>query len=205
MIISCYGVHWAPGDVPFLVQALSSQNLISPNLPSPFMTNIVPRRQRCPHQIDLSTTAPAPDWLSDPLAKALLPIPRGPGETAKAILDPDRRYERLITQLQRLSSPTETLVRTLWWRLIGDLRGVYAVSNLSPLIWIGVEWQHTEEAVKHVREAEAAMRHVLFVAPQKVPLFAGVEWIETQLGDVSNEPLEAIGAGVLRQHMENGR
>jgi hypothetical protein len=204
MIISCYGVHWAPGDIPFLVQALGSQNLISPDLESPFTTNIWPRRQRCPHQIDLTITAEA-DWIADPLAQALLPVPRLPGEKAKAIVDPDRRLERLLMQLQRMSTPTEPLLRPIYWRLAREMRGLYAVSNLSPLIWFGAELQHTNEVMKHILEAEGASRHILIVCQTELPVYMGVDWIKTELTDVGSEPLEAIGAGVLRKNMEAGR
>ncbi|MGH6955628.1 MAG: hypothetical protein ACREEW_03065 [Caulobacteraceae bacterium] len=203
MIVSCFGVHWAAGDIPFLLQAIRTQNLISPELESPFITNIRPRRQRCPHQIDLDIAAPAPEWLSDPLAQAFLPVPRHPGELAKGIVDPTRKLERTMVALQRLSTPTETLVRPIWFRTITEMRGVYAVSNLSPLIWIGIEWAHAQEALRHVLEAEAFQRHILLVGNQQMPI-PGVEWIETELGDVSDEPLEAIGAGVVQRYMENG-
>lgn len=203
MIVSSYGLHWAPGDVPFLVQPLGSQNLISPSLECPFVPHIRPKRLRCPHNIDLSTTAEA-DWISDPLAAAFLPIPRQPGEPAKAILDPDGKLEPLLAQLSRLCSATEPLMRPLWWRTPNESLALYTVTNITPLVWTGAELRVGRDALRHEQLGRAGNRRVLLVCRERLPLFDGWEWITSDLNDIRMEPLEAIGAGALRRYMVEG-
>lgn len=201
MIVSHYGLHWAPGGVAFLVQPLSSQNLISPDLASPFVPHIRPKRLRCPHQINLADYTEAPAWIEDPLAEIFLPVPRNPGEKAKIILDRDQRVESMLYQLSRLSSACEAITRPIWWRVPRETQALYTVSNLSPLVWMAGTQQFAAYAARHIELGQSFGRRVLIVARERMGLVDDCEWIETGLGDISGEPLEAIGAGVLRKIM----
>ena len=204
MIVSHYGLHWAPGGVAFLVQPLGSQNLISPELACPFVPHIRPKRLRCPHQINLADHCAAPAWLEDPLAQAFLPTPRAVGEKAKVILDPANRIEGMLVQLSRLSSACEPITRPLWWRTPNETQALYTVTNLTPLVWIAGTQQFARYAARHIELGQAFGRRVLIVARERMGLVDDCEWIETSLGDVSGEPLEAIGSGVLRSIMNHG-
>lgn len=201
MIVSRYGVHWAPGSVAFLLQPLGSQNLISPDLQSPFTPHIRPKRLRCPHQINLADHSPAPAWIEDPLAQVFLPTPREPGERAKVILDPENRVEAMLLQLSRLSSACEPITRPLWWRTPNETQALYGVTNLSPLVWIAGTQQFCRYAARHIELGQGFGRRVLIVARERMGLVDDCDWIETRLGDISGEPLEAIGSGILRDYM----
>lgn len=201
MIVTRYGLHWAPGGIAFLVQPQGSQNLISPKLESPFVPHIRPKRLRCPHNFDLTTFVDAPDWINDPLAHAFLPTPKRVGEKARVFHDPDGRYEKLLQDLQRLSSPVEPLARPIWYRPPNESMSRYAVTNLTPMVWTSTEMVHCKHAIHHIGAGEAMQRRVLIVTKELLPIYDG-EWIKTELTDISGEPLEAIGAGLIRKEMD---
>lgn len=203
MIVTHYGLHWAPGDIGFLHQQGVAQNLVSPALYSPFDVKTRPRTMICPHNIDLNTHTPVPDWVQDPLADIMLPKPYVAGEKVKIILDPDRKLEGLIRDLCRLcSAPWISL--PIWAREPYSLSALYKVTNLTPMVLMSVEPAHGRAAISHLHLAQVHSRRCLIVARGDLPLFDNVEWIKTELGDVSSEPLEAIGAGVLRKVMSDG-
>ena len=205
MIISSFGLHTASG-VPFLVQGGEAQNLISPDLRSPFQLHITPKRARCPHQINLSSYVDPPEWVHDPLAAAFLPTPAEPGEKVKLIFDPDQLIEGLLVHLQRLSSPTGALVRPIWGRVPKELRYAYQLTNITPLVFIGACLADTRTVTEHMNYAATYQRRVVVFARERIPLFAKqVDLVETDLTPaIGRDPLEAIGSGALRRIMDAG-
>jgi hypothetical protein len=201
MIVYQYGLHFAQGDVGFLLQGAGETNIISPQLRSPFILRTHPARVNCPHAIDLENVVDAPDWISDPLASCFLPQLRQPGEKAKAIWDREGKYEPIAHQLVRLSSPTQSILHPIWWRTVKETKVEYGASNLSPLIWIAPDMRHAREAQLHIQYAEAYNRRVLFICRERLPLFDDIEWINSDLSEIPSGPLEAIGAGVVRKQM----
>jgi hypothetical protein len=207
VLVSRYGLHWARGDIPFLVQPSGATNLISPDLPCPFVPQIQPRRQRCPHNVDIHKTVEPGGWIEDPLAAVFLPIPRPRDEKVLVLHDPDRRLAEVIQELSRLASPTESIIHPVWWKKIRDQQGLFGVTNLSPIVWIGVDRHYGRQCQELIMMAQATDRRMLIVTTDRVPLFDGVTHITSELtwADVSNQPLEAYGAWSLRQHMEHAR
>lgn len=204
MIINQYGLHWASGEIAFLVQQSGTTNMISPELGSPFKLK-VKKTAVCPHQIDINQYVPLPEWTSDPLVDALAPRNKRRGEKHKVILDPTGDITLIVQDLTRLNSPTQSLLMPIWFRMLDGIRHTYAISNLSPMILISVGMAHMPELHRHVHLAEAFDRRLLIVARERLPLFQNFEWITTKLTDVRNEPLEAIGSAWLRKEMSNGR
>ena len=197
MIVSRFGLHTA-GGIPFLLQKNGFQNLISPELRAPFEAMIKPRNALCQHEINLSSTTPAPDWIDEPLAQVFHPVP---GSFVKIIVDPDGTLGPKLETLARLSSPTETLIRPIWWRQAMKLAPLYQLTNIGPLVWTAATVGRTREIERHVELAAANGRRVLIVAESRIPIFQGVEWIEPFDFPI-DAPFEAIGAGLLRRHME---
>ena len=76
MIVNRYGLHVAPGNIPFLIQQNRAVNLISPDLRSPFELHIRPKGCGCPHNIDLMQETELPDWIDHPLVQRPQPGPR---------------------------------------------------------------------------------------------------------------------------------
>lgn len=200
MIVTRYGVHWAPGGIPFLIQSSGTQNLISRQLESPFSLNLTPRRTPSPHEIDLSNAAPRPAWMDDPLAEVFAPTPRQPGERAKLIIN-DGSLDQQLRLLTRLCSPTGIMLRPLWWFNPQTQGQLYGLTNITPLVYLAGPGANTKDIFRHLEMAEAFERRLLITTPTRLPIFDG-DWIETNLPDLSNEPLEAIGAGLLKEHMQ---
>lgn len=197
MIVSRFGLHTA-GGIPFLLQKHGFQNLISPELRAPFDVQIKPRNALCQHAINLSQTVEAPDWVWQPLARVFHPTP---GFSAKIVIDPDGTLGPRLEALARLASPTETLIRPIWWRQAMKLAPLYQLTNLGPLVWTAATVGRTHEIERHVELAAANGRRVLIVAESHIPIFQGVEWIEP-FDFPTDAPFEAIGAGLLRRHMQ---
>lgn len=200
MIIDRFGLHVAPGDIAFLVQPRGTVNLISPQLYSPFQLQIRPRTLRCPHDIDLNQQVDLPDWVDHPLARIFHPTPRQPGEKAGLLHDPNGEALPLIERLCRLSSPTHSLINAIWWAKASARRQQYGVTNLGPLVWTAVEMNHVRQAEAHIAQAEATGRRILLVARQQLPIFHVVERLEP-FDLPHGEPMEAIGATLLRRYM----
>lgn len=201
MIVSRFGLHVA-GGIPFLLQKAGTQNLISPHLHAPFEPQIRPRNARCQHNINLANTADAPSWVNEPLAQVFWPVPRREGTTAKLIVDADGSLGPSLEALARLSSPTEVPIRPIWWRKAQQLAPLYELTNLGPLVWLAANMSRTHEIERHVELAAASGRRILIVCESRVPIFQGVDWVEPFHIDMG-APFEQIGAGLLRQHMED--
>lgn len=202
MIISQYGLHWAQGDIAFLVQAKGAVNLISDNLASPFTVNTVPRRAKCPHLIDLDAVVDPPAWASHPAAAYFMPVPRTSGEKPRLLHDPEGRHEAQLKALVRLCSPIIPVTRPTWFGAGMNKEEPYRVTNLGPLIWVGAETGQTPVLRRQMGLGLAYNRRVVFVSVERIPLFGEVEALNLDdLPDLSQEPMEAIGAGVLRKFM----
>ena len=196
MNVKRYGLHWAPGDIAFLVQAGGGVNVFSSDLPSPFS---IANRIRCPHAIDLDAVVEPPAWVDHPTAAYFMPTPRRPGEKPRLLYDPDGTYEAQINALKRLSSPTITTHWPIW----APTRAVWNTTNLGPLVWGGVEIQHTRAVWQQIDLGNTHNRRLVFISRNRIPLLGLAEPLVMEgLPDLSLEPMEAIGAGQLRLHME---
>jgi hypothetical protein len=202
MIVSRYGLHIASGDIPFLVQPSGSTNLISPDLRCPFEPQVVPRRSRCPHAINLADgiDVTIPSWVDEPLAQMFLPTPCRHNAPALLLYDPNGDALQLIRSLERLVSPVEPHTRPIWWKTPKDLRYLYGLTNLGPMVWTSTEMRYTQDADKHIDLGRAFERKVLLVATERMPLFTNIAPVST-FTLPPDEPLEAIGAACLRRYM----
>lgn len=200
MIVSRYGLHVAEG-IPFLLQRSAAINLISPDLPCPFEPHIRPRNERCPHNFTLSQVDPRPTWADEPLARAMSPTP---GHSAVWVYDPDDLVGPTVAALRRLSNPTYDNTQAVWMKEPEWARKLYEVTNLGPLVFTSAEVQYTRQVHKHIAFARAARRRLVIIAREQMPLFRGdgIERIEAFDLDLS-QPFERIGAGLLRQYMQD--
>ena len=196
MRVDHFGVHWAPGGIPFLLQGSGAQNLISRDLQAPFEVRVRPRTLSCPHEIDLQLEAEA-EWVSDPLAQAMMPLP---GHRVFVLHDVERKWDRTLQHLQRLSSATTALMRPVWWRSPQDATPIYALTNITPIVFFGVTVNQVMDLNRNLDLARTFNRTILISTQTRLPLL-GAQWIETNLGDVSQEPLEALGATALREYL----
>lgn len=194
MIVGRYGIHVAPGPIPFLLQRSSAFNLVSTQLRSPFEPHIRPRNTRCPHDFDLTQTDDS--WVpSSDFEKAFLPYGKG----AVWIHDPTGVYKPTVRQLIRLSNPTQDVDHVVWLKGPEWMRPIYQVSNLGVIVVTGAEVTHTDAVQKHIAFAEASDRRLVIVSKERLPLF-DIPRVEPH--DVEERPYEQLGAGLIRRYME---
>jgi hypothetical protein len=206
MIVGRYGIHIAPGNIPFLLQPDGAQNLISPELRFPFQPHIRPKTLRCPHGINLDAGVGVeiPAWTDEPFIRAFLPIPRQEADRALLVHDPEGGLTRAAETLTRLSSATGWIVKPAWMQRPDEMRHVYGVTNLSPMVFTSAEINHTKAIDWHVQIAAATQRQLVVLCKERVPIFGhAVEWIQAPTELPLDEPLEAIGAAALRRWMMN--
>lgn len=199
MIVNRFGLHVAPGNIPFLVQQHRAVNLISPDLRSPFELHIRPRGCACPHNIDLMVEADLPDWIDDPLVRRFLPIPRPSGERPVWVYDPDNKHDAKLDALCRLSTPVTGVKLPLWWRATNRDTYPHHRTNLGPIVWTGATMRQTPFVEKQTQLALAHDRRAIFVGQERLP----VDLDRVEMPDIDlSLPFEAIGATALRRHME---
>lgn len=198
MIVGRYGIHVAEG-IPFLLQRSAAINLISPALKCPFEPHIRPKNERCPHNFDLGQTAPRPDWMDHPLAAGCSPTP---GYSAVWVYDPDDKMKPTIQALRRMSNPTFDHTLSIWMQDARAFNAAYAVTNVGPMIFTSVEVNHTRSVHNHLNFARSHNRKLVVVARERLPLFNEIQRVEPLILDL-DQPFERIGAGLLRQHMED--
>lgn len=202
MIVSNYGLHNGGGIWFLHQQGKHVQNLISPNLPSPFEVRVQPRLAQCPHAINLSQTLDdLPSWLDEPLAQVMVPLPRRDADTAKLMHDPDGSLTARVAALCRLSTPTYSLLKPIWWQAPRARTELYRVSNLAPVVLTGARISDTANIEAHIEMARIYGRRLLILCQDRVPVFDFIEWINPF--DVPEDaPFEAIGATAVRRFME---
>lgn len=195
MIITNYGLHEAPGGINFLLQPSGPQNLVVANLEPPFTVTKGMGRPYCLHNVNLGRSEPAPDWIDDPLVQIFLPLP---GAGTFVLRNSDQRYDDLLRQLVRLSGSTVEMLRPIDSRL--PCRKIYAATNLGPVVWLAYDMSHASKAEQLSYLAKVYDRRVLFVSQGPFPFFGATE-VSSPLRDLSDYDLEAIGSGVLKEHM----
>lgn len=195
MIASRFGIHVA-GGIPFLLQKNNTQNLISPELYSPFTMQIKPRNAACPHNIDLTQAVDdIPDWVDHPFVKLFWPTRGTAG--AKLIMNPDLA---LLARLSRLTSPGETIERPIWWKSANRTSTFYTLTDIGPTIWTAADVHQTPEIERHIEAGLVYQRQVIIACTGRVPVFTNVEWVEP-CEVPTDAPFEQIGAAILRRHM----
>lgn len=204
--ISRYGLHWAAG-IPFLMQqvAYGPTNLIDRSLSPPFRID-AHRSRICPHGIDLDFHVETPAWVrDDPLARAFWPTPKGASERVLVVVGD---HDRLVHELTRICSPVQPMSRPVWFKSATAMRPVYEATNLSPIVVTGAKLDDVPSCIQHLDLANAFQRRLVIIARERIPLFgAEFDYVETDLSldRISSEPLEQIGSGLLREHMERGQ
>lgn len=205
--VECFGLHWID-NIAWLVQ-------------SDEVVNFVGLRQKiriknpggeCPHQIP--TEAEDPDqksWksflnlASDPLVRAMLPIPHPPGSRTFFLQDGPRVSSELLLGLARLSSPVSLPVKPMWMLRKAIIRRELEATNLQPLIVTGITSHHRAMMEMLVEYAQYTPRTTILVGASEVVVPPSVERIETKLdqgvcAEIEQLPMEVIGALIIRRH-----
>lgn len=196
-----YGLHWIEGDIALLVQQGKVDHVLG--IPMHYDVTVkIPRQGlHCPHDIQLSDTSghPLPD---DPLARAMLPVPKEFGQPALFIEDTNEN-KRLVRELLRLSSTKTSEMRPIWMGNPTLVASQLRLTNLSPLILFGYKPEHLWATRKIIEASFYAPRQLIMLGPRDMVLQEEVlrHTARFNLQDLEGLPLEHIGAEHLKQHM----
>lgn len=201
-----YGLFW-DGPVAWLLQGRGGNNFVGLKAQCPFRSP----GGMCNHLIPAA--APIPDrihWekflqiINDPLVKALLPIPHLVGQNTFYVEDPYNDLSYYLSNLSRLSSPIQPIVRPAWSLKVRDLERELSSSNIQPLIV--VKTQPSDQGIVDTI-GEMSMftpRTVLLTGSADVVVQAPMRRISTDirsqdLEEVMTLPMENLGAAVIRR------
>lgn len=191
-----YGLHFAAGDVGFLIQNGPAQS-IYPDLPCPFNLRRMGYEVSCPHGVELSEADSAGrEIFADPLA-SWFANPTG----IALVLDTDRRAASVASQLSQLYSPTRPALDFAWtlrqriWRFEAE------VTNLSPWVLVGAD----VKCVNYIRSITT--RPVLLLAAENIPLPPNSFRLSTDLTESDLEPLALgqLGAWAVSRRLRRER
>lgn len=196
-----YGVHWADDGISYLHQGGEGENAVGIPDPSPF---VVTQRRPCNHHIQLSdsSTVTIPDEvMSDPLVRALAPIPHLRQKIF--FIEHEPLAWEAIGALCWMSNPIKTPVLPIWHRGKVDLKELEA-TNVQPLIVAQLTPKHGG-IIKELAEVSYLMpRTILLVGNQDVVVPQPVIRIKTNLrrNDL-RLPWRRGGAFMLKSYMRN--
>lgn len=201
-----FGVHWAAGDMAFLLQRDGYQTAYDYHIDSPFTINKQLVRVTCPHKIDLRIAddrllGEAP--LDDPVFQSMLPVPVGNQKTWFSTVD-----REIIFELRRLFQPTRNDVSPVWYFSQNTLGDRMRSSNLGTMVFTDARLADMTSLRRLNQISSLSERRTLVLASEVIPTpFAPDSWCDTNLtlAEVKDMPLEAIGATVLRQYMRTGK
>ena len=215
--IERYGVHWASG-VAYLHQQHSAVNVIGLKQGSPFTTTAKLRRQTCPHQISANAQLPAASLIDRFLhlvrtydvVRFFLPIPADPPGVMVLRMQPEWEELHGLQILSRLCSPLTQ--QTLWaaHHSVETISALLTLTNLSPLVVVAHSYEESERVHELARAAALQPRKLLLVVPPGTPLRPTMMPMsrdyeafraDVNLGDLVTQPLESLGAMVLRAYM----
>lgn len=213
-VVPYYGIHWNRSKVAFLMQGRSGTNAIGLRERPPFIVRLPGPSRHCNHMIPL--TAPVPSdyhWdyfsklLDDPLARAMLPIPKQHGG-AFWLDDPENELLETLLMLSKLSSPIYPIVVPMRNLTPASVITELQTTNVQPFVVTGV--QPTDgAAISQIGQAAVyAPRTIVMTGSSDVIVPTTFKKITTQLHterfsyeDLMTLSWESLGATVVRKFM----
>jgi len=201
-----YGLFWE-GPVAWLLQGRGGNNFAGLKAQCPYRAP----KGMCNHLIPVA--APIPDrihWekflgiINDPLVQALLPIPQPAGKNSFYVDDPYGDLAYYLSNLSRLSSPIQPIVRPAWSLKARDLERELSTTNVQPLIVVKTE-PGDQAIVDTIGELSTfTPRTVVLTGSDAVVVQPPMQRIRTEirnhgLEDIMTLPLENLGAAVIRR------
>lgn len=217
-IVTHYGVHWAHGGIAFLEQdqPRGGANALGMREKSPFRVQPLKRTMRCNHRIPLA--APNPDETQlqfflelvekDELVRAMLPIPKLDQGVYFLASEEQERLELPLVFLSKMSSPITSVVMPIWMMTLQQIMDQLQVTNVQPLVLIGITAEHTRTISQAAKAAAVSPRTLVMVGATDVVAPPTVRKIKTSITDWPNTelallPWDVFGAWACRKAMRN--
>lgn len=178
MLVRHFGIHWADGGVPFLLEQGQSKCLWPYDVPSSF--DVVKQPLRCPHALAsvLPKEGSAPSHLA--------PLVNGGAFFIRSLSTSQ------IEAAHLLCGAVRPIAFTMWATRFSDLVDELNLTNIAPLILTGVEVRHYVDLISFLRIPR--VRTVIVEGQHVLPMLTEIE-IEPIKPDPS---LTGIGAYLLR-------
>jgi hypothetical protein len=192
------GIHWAEGDIAFLLQAGTPQTALDFGVACPFP----PSKKPCEHRIDLSLPSPDREFPDHQLVDAMSPVPRS--DTYRIPFVTAGEGKLWLATLARMSSPTGVPIRPMWALTSKDIFQELEKTNVQPLVLVDVHVSERKKLDQVVAAAPYLPRKLVLEGTRDVILPPGTDRIgvpDSHLIDVLSLPWEAYGAQLLRRHM----
>lgn len=194
-----WGLHWADGDIAFLLQGSGSQHLLQLHLDCPFRVIL---RRTCNHNIQLDE--PSDEGLiDDPLVRVMLPVPKPTSEFGVPyFIDPAGALKLPLLALARMSWPIRSIVHPAW---VVDRMMIFQqlqTTNVQPLVITDCQPHHVALIHQLCAAAVLAPRQLILTG-HALLLPASAHRMESSLAgsDLNGIDWEGIGARVLSEHM----
>lgn len=213
-IVAFYGLHWDPNGVAYLMQGRAGSNVVGLSKRPPFVVRLPNKHKHCNHQIPLAVPVPNDhhwdffnELVSDPLVRAMLPIPKETGGTF-FVEEKGEGLENILALLTKMSNPIYNVVMPVWTLTKEAIIVALQETNVQPFVLTMVEAKHSE-IISQVAKAAVYLPRTLIIAGKgDVVLPASVKRITTSLdigkfdfSDLIALPWESLGAVVLRKFM----
>lgn len=196
MHLDHYGLHWMEGDIALLVQQDRVDHVLGIPMEFPVdVKNRVRKIWQCPHNINLDDAVQG-DLPDCELVRAMLPVPKTPGELNLFV---DEKHFGYVKNLLRLSSAKDEQYPV--WMMepkVADAR-LY-LTNLSPLIVFGYNPHQAQRLHQLIQQAAYCPRRLIFIGPESVVLRPEMKRVEVNPVPLPDN-LPQIGAWHLKQRM----
>lgn len=214
--IGHYGIIVDKRGVKWLEQERSGTNAIGLAEKSPFLVRPKKRTLQCPHMITIVNQMPDSAHLTvyekvkqDNLVQIMEPWPKHVGASGIYYVKEDS--QKIILHLMlfsRLTSPVRSIVKHIAQVDAQTIMDELSITNIQPLVIIGLEAQHTQLIETLSQVSLTATRKLLLVGASDVPLPACVTRLETDilkfnLADLMHINWESIGAALCRRVMRD--
>jgi len=214
--ISHYGIVQDHRGVKWLEQERAGTNAIGLAEKSPFVVKPKKRTLHCPHMITIVNQMPDMSHFTtyekvkdDPLVKLMEPWPKQQGTSGVYYLKGDTDSLMLhLTLFSRLTSPVRSCVQHILQTSAQTLIDELTITNIQPLVLVGLRVEHTELIETLTRVGPTAQRNLILVGASDVPLPSGINRLETNilgfaLPDMMHINWESIGAALCRRAMRD--
>ena len=182
MIVRHFGIHWAEGGVPFLLEQSHSKTLWPYDVPCPFIVRPDRLTLRCPHA--LGSAEP----MEGSAPSHLAPLVNGGAFFIQSISTHQLEAAHLLCGAVR------PIAFAMWATSFRDLVDELNLTNIAPLILTGVQVRHYADLDRFLRIPRVRTLIVETEHPRR-----GLTPIE--LGPVTPHPdLTRIGGYILRSN-----
>ena len=193
------------------MQATGGKSVTGLKLDCPFVVK-TPKRWHCNHNFSLHAPVPPRAHLNlfrelvvhNELVRFMLPLP-GEGVAVIGSQIPSKHLLRIV-MLTKMTSPVREPILWLKGTSMAHILSELEMTNVQPLVLMGVEVEDTDKARTIIQIAATKPRRLLVVSNPDVPLNPRIDtngFFTQDITELALLPWEQLGAIVLRAWMRH--